>query len=64
MGRGLLGGLPDKRGDTGMDFFNDLFGNALFQLFSIITIGYLIGGIKIKGIEIGDAGILLVALVA
>lgn len=47
-----------------MDFFNDLFGNALFQLFSIITIGYLIGGIKIKGIEIGDAGILLVALVA
>lgn len=32
-------------------------------LFLIAALGYLIGGIKIKGIELGTAGVLLVALV-
>ncbi|MBQ8300704.1 MAG: permease [Clostridia bacterium] len=31
--------------------------------FLILVLGYLLGGIKIKGIEIGTAGVLLVALV-
>jgi len=36
---------------------------ALFIVFAIATIGYLIGRISIKGIELGTAGVLLVALV-
>ena len=32
-------------------------------IFAIAVIGYLVGGIKIKGIEIGTAGVLLAALV-
>lgn len=35
----------------------------LICVFTIAAIGYLIGGIKIKGIEIGTAGVLLTALV-
>ncbi|MGN0740728.1 MAG: YidE/YbjL duplication [Treponema sp.] len=34
----------------------------IFVVFAIGTIGYLVGGIKIKGIELGTAGVLLVAL--
>lgn len=34
----------------------------IFIVFAIGTIGYLVGGIKIKGIELGTAGVLLVAL--
>ena len=37
--------------------------NPLLALFLIATLGYLIGAIKIKGIELGTAGVLLVALV-
>ena len=37
--------------------------NPLLALFLIAALGYLIGGIKIKGIELGTAGVLLVALV-
>jgi len=47
-----------------MGFFEDLIANPMFQVFVIGAIGYMIGGIHIKGIEIGDAAILLVALVA
>lgn len=47
-----------------MNFFEELFSNSLFQVFMIGALGYLLGGIHIKGIEIGDAGVLLVALVA
>ena len=36
---------------------------ALMAVFLIAALGYLIGGIKIKGIELGTAGVLLVALV-
>lgn len=41
----------------------DLINTPLICVFLIATLGYLIGGIKIKGIEIGTAGVLLVALV-
>lgn len=34
----------------------------IFVVFAIGTIGYLVGAIKIKGIELGTAGVLLVAL--
>lgn len=37
--------------------------STLFFVFLISTIGYLIGGIEIKGISLGTAGVLLVALV-
>ena len=37
--------------------------NSLLALFLIAALGYLIGAIKIKGIELGTAGVLLVALV-
>ena len=37
--------------------------NPLLALFLIAALGYLLGGIKIKGIELGTAGVLLVALV-
>jgi len=35
----------------------------IFIVFAIGTLGYLIGAIKIKGIELGTAGVLLVALI-
>ncbi len=35
----------------------------IFIIFAIGAIGYLVGGIKIKGIELGTAGVLLVALI-
>lgn len=35
----------------------------IFIIFIIGTLGYLVGGIKIKGIELGTAGVLLVALI-
>ncbi|MBE6354484.1 YidE/YbjL duplication [Treponema sp.] len=34
----------------------------IFIVFAIGALGYLIGGIKIKGIELGTAGVLLIAL--
>lgn len=41
----------------------NIVGSSLFVIFIIAFLGYLIGGIKIKGIELGTAGVLLVALV-
>ncbi|MGN1115340.1 MAG: permease [Candidatus Ornithomonoglobus sp.] len=41
----------------------DIINTPLICVFLIAVLGYLIGGIKIKGIEIGTAGVLLVALV-
>ena len=35
----------------------------IFVVFAIAAAGYLVGGIKIKGIELGTAGVLLVALI-
>ncbi len=37
---------------------------TLFIAFVIIVLGFLVGGIKIKGISLGTAGVLLVAIVA
>jgi len=37
--------------------------SSLLAVFVIAAIGYLIGSIKIKGVELGTAGVLLVALV-
>lgn len=42
---------------------NSIMGSTLFVVFIVALLGYLIGGIKIKGIELGTAGVLLVALV-
>lgn len=37
--------------------------STIFIIFTIATIGYLIGGIKVKGISLGTAGVLVVALI-
>ncbi|MBQ3575639.1 MAG: permease [Clostridia bacterium] len=37
--------------------------NTLLAVFLIAALGYFIGGIRIKGVELGTAGVLLVALV-
>lgn len=37
---------------------------TLFVVFVIVVLGFLLGGIKIKGISLGTAGVLLVAIVA
>lgn len=37
--------------------------DTLLAIFLIAAIGYLVGGIRVKGIELGTAGVLLVALV-
>lgn len=36
--------------------------SMIFIIFTIAALGYLIGGIKVKGISLGTAGVLLVAL--
>ncbi len=41
----------------------NLLSNTLMMVFLIAVIGYLVGSIQIRGIELGTAGILLVALV-
>lgn len=46
-------------------YFGGVVASALsfiFVIFAIAVIGYLVGAIKIKGIELGTAGVLLVAL--
>lgn len=44
-------------------FQNSIFSNTLMLVFLIAVIGYLVGSIRICGLELGTAGILLVALV-
>lgn len=44
-------------------FEENIFSNTLMMVFLIAVIGYLVGSIKICGLELGTAGILLVALV-
>ena len=44
-------------------FQENILSNTLMIVFLIAVIGYLVGSIKICGIELGTAGILLVALV-
>lgn len=44
------------------EFLNAVL-SVVFVSFTIATLGYLVGGIKIKGISLGTAGVLLVALI-
>lgn len=44
-------------------FRENIMSNTLMMVFLIAVIGYLVGSIRIKGLELGTAGILLVALV-
>lgn len=44
-------------------FQDTILTNTMFMVFLIAVIGYLIGSIRICGLELGTAGILLVALV-
>ena len=46
-----------------MDFINNLLHSSLMTIFLIGALGYLVGSISIKGISLGTAGVLLVALV-
>ena len=48
-----------------MTYLGGVFASALsiiFFVFIIASLGYLIGAIEIKGISLGTAGVLLVAL--
>ena len=48
-----------------IDYIGGMLGSwlsTIFFIFVIATLGYLIGGISIKGISLGTAGVLLVAL--
>ncbi|MBQ2942970.1 MAG: permease [Clostridia bacterium] len=44
-------------------FTESVMGNPLMITFLILSLGYIIGSIKIAGLELGTAGVLLVALV-
>ena len=44
-------------------FQESVMGETLMVLFLVAFIGYLVGSITIKGVELGTAGVLLVALV-
>lgn len=44
-------------------FQESVLGNTLMIVFLVAVIGYLVGSIKIRGVELGTAGVLLVALV-
>lgn len=37
--------------------------SALFIIFVILSLGYLLGAIKVKGVSLGSAGVLLVAII-
>ena len=44
-------------------FQESVLGNTLMVVFLVAFVGYLVGSIKIRGVELGTAGVLLVALV-
>ncbi len=49
-----------------MDYLGGVLGamlSALFIIFVILSIGYAVGAIKIKGVSLGSAGVLLAAIV-
>lgn len=49
-----------------MDYFGGVLGallSALFIIFVVLSLGYAIGAIKIKGVSLGSAGVLLVAII-
>ena len=44
-------------------FQNEVWANTLMLVFTIAVLGYLVGRIRVCGLELGTAGVLLVALV-
>lgn len=46
-----------------MEFIKNLMANPLMTIFLVGVLGYLVGSVSIKGISLGTAGVLLVALV-
>ena len=46
-----------------MEFLTNLLNNPLMTIFLVGALGYLVGSVSIKGISLGTAGVLLVALV-
>ena len=49
-----------------MDYFGGVLGallSALFIIFVVLSLGYAIGAIKIKGVSLGSAGVLLAAII-
>ena len=49
-----------------MEYFGGVLGSllsALFILFVILSLGYAVGAIKVKGVSLGSAGVLLVAII-
>ena len=57
-----------KTGEINMELFGGLLtvksvSFLIFAMFSIITVGYLLGRITIKGVNLGTAGVFIVALV-
>ena len=46
-----------------MEFITNLLHNPLMTIFLVGALGYLVGSVSIKGISLGTAGVLLVALV-
>ena len=49
-----------------MEYLGGVLGallSALFIIFVILSLGYLVGAIKVKGVSLGSAGVLLVAII-
>lgn len=54
--------------ESGVKLFSGLFsvnsiGFLMFSIFAVITIGFMLGRITIKGVSLGDAGVFIMALV-
>ena len=45
------------------NYWNSIAGSDLFIVFAILALGYIIGRITVCGLNLGSAGVLLVALV-
>lgn len=57
------GGKMEFIENIGVWFQNEVWANTLMVVFTITVLGYLIGRIRICGLDLGTAGVLLVALV-
>ena len=44
-------------------FTESVMTNSMMILFLVIGLGYLVGSIKVCGLDLGSAGVLLVALI-
>ena len=49
--------------DAILAFLKEVFTNELVIVFCIAALGYLLGSISIKGLNLGTSGILIVALI-